>query len=90
MASNHSIVQIEDTGQLVGDPMEIKLLTFGQFTLTHPENSDVLFGYLSQGMQEGSVIRRFDFDSDLQRMSVIVEVKSQGRSFLVVYSKGSP
>lgn len=26
MASNHSIIRIEDTGELVGDPMEIKLL----------------------------------------------------------------
>lgn len=25
MAANHSIIQIENTGELVGDPMEIKL-----------------------------------------------------------------
>jgi len=26
MASNHSIVRLEETGELIGDPMEVKLL----------------------------------------------------------------
>ncbi len=26
MASNHSIIRLEDTGELIGDPMEVKLL----------------------------------------------------------------
>jgi len=25
MASNHSIIKIEETGELIGDPMEVKL-----------------------------------------------------------------
>lgn len=29
MASNHSIIRLEETGELIGDPMEIKLLQFG-------------------------------------------------------------
>lgn len=39
MASNHSIIRLEDTGELIGDPMEIKLLEFGEFTLNQ-SNSD--------------------------------------------------
>ena len=31
MATNHTIVNIESTGENVGDPMEIKLFEFGQF-----------------------------------------------------------
>lgn len=26
MASNHSIIRLEDTGELIGDPMEVKLI----------------------------------------------------------------
>jgi hypothetical protein len=26
MASNHSIIRLEETGELIGDPMEVKLL----------------------------------------------------------------
>ena len=39
MASNHSIIKIEETEELVGDPMEIKLFEFGQFSLNQ-SNSD--------------------------------------------------
>jgi hypothetical protein len=33
MASNHSIIKIEETGELIGDPMEVKLFQFGKYTL---------------------------------------------------------
>lgn len=33
MATNHSIIKIEATGELIGDPMEIKAFLFGRFRL---------------------------------------------------------
>ena len=39
MATNHSIIQIEDTGELVGDQMEIKLFEFGEFELDFSQNN---------------------------------------------------
>jgi hypothetical protein len=33
MATNHSIIKIEATDELIGDPMEIKLFNFGNFKL---------------------------------------------------------
>ena len=60
MASNHSIIKVESTEELVGDPMEIKLFEFGKFSLNQ-SNSDpeVIFSYESDRKQEGVVVRRF-------------------------------
>jgi len=30
MASNHTVVKLEETNQLIGDPMEIELLKFSE------------------------------------------------------------
>ena len=30
MACNHTVVKLESTGELIGDPMEIELLKFSQ------------------------------------------------------------
>lgn len=35
MASCHSIMNLKETGELIGDPMEIKLFEFGRFKLTN-------------------------------------------------------
>jgi cation-transporting P-type ATPase 13A2 len=46
MASNHSIIKIEETDELVGDPMEIKLFEFGKFSLNQSiEDPEVIFGF---------------------------------------------
>jgi magnesium-transporting ATPase (P-type) len=60
MASNHSIIKIEETEELVGDPMEIKLFEFGEFTLNQG-NSDpeVIFSFESTRNQTGQIYRRF-------------------------------
>jgi magnesium-transporting ATPase (P-type) len=34
MASCHSIMNLQGTNKLIGDPMEIKLFEFGRFNLT--------------------------------------------------------
>ena len=31
MGINHSLAYLETTGQIVGDPMELKLFEFGEF-----------------------------------------------------------
>lgn len=60
MASNHSIIRIEETGELVGDPMEIKLFEFGQFTLNQSNTDpEVIFSFESARKQGGKVYRRF-------------------------------
>jgi len=91
MASNHSIIRIEATGEMIGDPMEIKLFEFGEFTLNQSlADPEVIFAYESTRGQRGEVFRRFEFDSDLQRMSVVVKVASKEGTALVAYAKGSP
>lgn len=91
MASNHSIIRLEDTGELIGDPMEIKLLEFGEFTLNQ-SNSDpqVIFSFESKRDQTGEVYRRFDFDSDVQRMSVVCKLTVNKEIEHYAYAKGSP
>lgn len=88
MASNHSIIKIEETEELVGDPMEIKLFEFGNFKLNQ-SNSDpeIIFSFESNRNHRGDVYRRYEFDSDVQRMSVLV---GENKSSYYAYSKGSP
>ena len=46
MAANHSIVKVESTGELVGDPMEVKLLLFGDFSINQANiDPNVIFGF---------------------------------------------
>ncbi len=33
MAVNHTIVQLDGTGEYIGDPMEVKMFEFGEFQL---------------------------------------------------------
>lgn len=72
MAANNSIIKIEATNELIGDPMEVKMFEFGRFHLNQSHSDpNVIFGFESQRGHQGIVYRRFEFDSDLQRMSVI-------------------
>lgn len=62
MAANHSIIKIEATGELIGDPMEIKAFQFGQFRLNQaPADQDAIFSFESGRRHNGSVIRRYEF-----------------------------
>jgi cation-transporting ATPase 13A3/4/5 len=89
MASNNSIIKIEKTDELIGDPMEVKTFLFGRFTLNQSHTDPrVIFGFESQRGHSGIVFRRFEFDSDLQRMSVVC--KNSRSSGCEVYAKGSP
>lgn len=90
MATNHSIVQIEKTGELIGDPMEIKLFQFGEFEMDFSQNNpDIVFSFSSQRNHKGIIYRRFEFDSDMQRMSVVASNSMTGGANYC-YCKGSP
>lgn len=88
---NHTIVNVEQTGENVGDPMEIKLFEFGQFKFSN-ENSDsseIIMAFNSDRGHKGFVYKRFDFDSQLFRMSAIGKSSVTGDDFYL-YIKGSP
>ena len=64
MASNHSIVKIEATGELIGDPMEIKAFQFGQFKLNQTiSDQESIFSFESDRGHNGTVYRRYEFES---------------------------
>ena len=60
IAANHSIIKIEDTNELIGDPMEVKMFNFGKFVLNQSiPDPDVIFGFESERGHSGHVLRRF-------------------------------
>lgn len=93
MASCHSIMNLEGTDKLIGDPMEIKLFEFGGYRLV--EKSPVITNYKENlfsyegPVSQGTVFRRFEFNSEIHRMSVIASSTSN-QSSAFVYSKGAP
>ena len=91
MAVNHSITSIRETGEIVGDPMEIKLFEFGEYEITHDHEHDpeVIFEFGSKRGHHGVVLKRFDFDSQLFRMSTIAKSNITGEDCFI-YTKGSP
>ena len=93
MATCHSIMNLQETGELTGDPMEIKLFEFGNFKLS--DQSSVasnhnahLFSFKGPSI-EGTVFRRFEFNSDIHRMSVIASSTVEPKT-AYIYCKGSP
>ena len=80
MAVNHSITSIRETGEIVGDPMQIKLFEFGEFEVSHnyDHDQDVIFQFDSKRGHQGLAYKRFDFDSQLFRMSTIAKSNVSG------------
>lgn len=79
MAANHSIIKIEATGKLIGDPMEIKTFKFSGFRLNKTSaEQDAIFSFENDWGHSGSVVRRFEFKPDLQRMSVLARCRPSG------------
>jgi cation-transporting ATPase 13A3/4/5 len=79
MASCHSITSVNE--ELIGDPLEIKMFELTDWILDERMDEDGGASTLAQVRPKGepatsgqnvSIIRRFDFESKLQRMSVIV------------------
>ena len=52
-------------------------------------NPDVVFSFGSKRNHKGVIYRRFEFDSDVQRMSVIAS-NSMMKDEIYCYCKGSP
>lgn len=87
MAANHSVVYVEATQEVVGDPMQLKLLHYSQSKiLVESSDPSILFSF-DGPCTSGIVLQRFDFESSLQRMSVIAKNK---KDQIYVYTKGSP
>jgi hypothetical protein len=62
MAANHSIIKIETTGELIGDPMEVKTFNFGEFDLNQShEDPEAIFSFESKRGHCGTVYRRYEF-----------------------------
>jgi magnesium-transporting ATPase (P-type) len=87
MASNHTVVYVEASQEAVGDPMELKLLNFTQSQIVVESNDPSILFSFDGPRASGAVLQRFDFESSLQRMSVVVKDK---RGELHLYTKGSP
>lgn len=88
---NHTIVNVEQTGENVGDPMEIKLFEFGEFKFSNEQSdrADIIMAFDSHRGHKGFVYKRFDFDSQLFRMSAIGKSTTTADDFYL-YIKGSP
>ena len=95
MACCHAITYVND--ELVGDPLEIKMFEMTKWKLEEdvsgsnmsPSSTDIaLANVRSSDSNVLSIIRRFDFESKLQRMSVVIK-RSQDNSYYS-YVKGSP
>jgi cation-transporting P-type ATPase 13A2 len=81
MATCHSISVIE--GMMVGDPLDIKMFETTGFTLK--ENLNVTI--VEQENRGYEIIKRFEFQSKLMRMSVVIRNASREETIFV---KGSP
>lgn len=91
MATNHSIVQLQGTGQHIGDPMELKMFEFGEFQINDEniEDAEVLEEFTSARGHGGETYRRLEFDSELFRMSTVSRTNKTGEDYFL-YTKGSP
>ncbi|CAD8171278.1 unnamed protein product [Paramecium pentaurelia] len=79
MASCHSLATVKNN--LIGDPLEIKMFEATQYKL-----DDINSQVYSQEGSQIKILKRFEFSSTLQRMSVIIEKDGE----LKAYVKGSP
>lgn len=80
MACCHGLAWVK--GKLVGDPLELKMFETTKWELI--ENANHV--EVRNDANVLKVLRRFEFSSKLQRMSVIVEDNGN----YIVYMKGSP
>ena len=69
--------------------MELKVFEFGDFKFDYSQqkNSDLMFSFKNHHQIQGDVFKEIEFDSDVQRMSVICKTK-ENQYYL--FCKGSP
>ncbi|CAD8193351.1 unnamed protein product [Paramecium pentaurelia] len=82
MATCHGLSQVK--GKLVGDPLELKMFESTNCELI--EEKDGRIRIRNNDRINVEIIKRFEFSSKLQRMSVIVKENGQYQA----YMKGSP
>eukprot|EP01017_Pseudomicrothorax_dubius_P047604 TRINITY_DN8571_c0_g5_i1.p1 TRINITY_DN8571_c0_g5~~TRINITY_DN8571_c0_g5_i1.p1 ORF type:complete len:629 (+),score=109.75 TRINITY_DN8571_c0_g5_i1:168-2054(+) len=96
MATCHSIQRyVKPSGEemLIGDPMEIRMFEFtrADFSYLIPEEEKDHVDFIAN-MPDGAHIvifkKKFEFDSDVQRMTTLAQVA--GQPGLLAFVKGSP
>jgi len=99
MSSCHTLSRLEkkfkenDNASIIGDTMELRMFEFSYSDLPIFNDPSVIFiaktfedREKKGGSTELRIVKRFDFTSELQRMSVLVEIKDKTFIFL----KGAP
>lgn len=85
LAAAHALAKLDDG--IIGDPMEKNTLEFIDWTLS---SSDIIKSRGKANMPILKVLRRFQFSSQLKRMSTISSVTDPLKSKLLVAVKGAP
>jgi cation-transporting ATPase 13A2 len=101
MVSCHSLV--EHCGRIIGDPLEQEIFTVTKWELNDPDSSlekyknalaivtppnNRSYNRTSTASAEVGILKRFEFSSDLKRMSVIIKDYGWNETYALV--KGSP
>lgn len=90
LSTCHGLCQVNH--EVIGDPLEIQIFRHTKWHLNDEINYGEYHSLASISNPKNDrnllVLKRFDFSSALQRMSVLV--KEVGMKGMVVYSKGSP
>lgn len=82
LVSCHSLALLKSV--TIGDPLEQKVFESTSWTISDQEDDDTIIR--SPFGEELRILKRFDFSSSLQRMSVI----SKDKTNTFIFSKGSP
>lgn len=93
MGCCHSLTTVN--GELIGDPLELKMFESSDLIIEDNNKNqydDLLLSIVkhksNQNYQQIGIMKRFEFSSSLQRMSVIVRYLEQQN--FTLYVKGSP
>lgn len=89
--TNHTLALIK--GEIVGDPMETELFKSGKGTLEESNSDTIARKTIGIADPSGSkkkltIMKLYDFDHHLQRMSVVVRDELTNKTY--VFTKGAP
>lgn len=88
-ATCHNLIYID--GKLAGDPLDLKMFQFSKWIYREKDKEEgkMISEMFNEKFQKGlSICRIFEFESSLQRMSVIFRDNTDGKLLLSI--KGSP
>ena len=87
MGTCHNVVLMHN--HMVGDPMEVKLVHFSEFTYkAGGGGGEVLFA-MQSASGNFNVLKKFEFNSNVQRMSVIASPENEPKHKFL-FCKGAP